>query len=100
MQIVAMDPLPEPLDGVLDFWTLVDAASPEENDCELDVHDHRHCCASPVARRASGKCAMYSIDACLGTRDGMLVHPDLCLDRGCASCTSRRCRTAVRCSTT
>jgi len=79
--IVAMDPLPEPLDGVLDFWTLVDAASPEENDCELDVHEHTPLLRFTGGTTGKGKCAMYSIDACLGTRDGMLMHPDLCLDQ-------------------
>jgi len=79
--IVAMDPLPEPLDGVLDFWTLVDAASPEENDCELDVHEHTPLLRFTGGTTGKGKCAMYSIDACLGTRDSMLVHPDLCLDQ-------------------
>ena len=78
--IVAMDPLPEPLDGVLDFWTLVDAASPEENDCELDVHEHTPLLRFTGGTTGQGKCAMYSLDACLGTRDGMLLHPDLCLD--------------------
>ena len=78
--IVAMDPLPEPLDGVLDFWTLVDAASPEENDCELDVHQHTPLLRFTGGTTGQGKCAMYSLDACLGTRDGMLLHPDLCLD--------------------
>jgi len=78
--IVAMDPLPEPREGVLDFWTLVNAASPLENDCELDVHQHIAMLRFTGGTTGRGKCAMYSIDACLGTRDGMLAHPGLALD--------------------
>ncbi|MFO1392829.1 MAG: AMP-binding protein [Steroidobacteraceae bacterium] len=78
--IVAMDALPEPVEGVLDFWTLVGAASPEENDCELDVHEHTPLLRFTGGTTGKGKCAMYSIDACLGTRDGMLLHRDLALD--------------------
>ena len=78
--IVAMDPLPEAREGVLDFWTLVNAASPLENDCELDVHEHVAMLRFTGGTTGRGKCAMYSVDACLGTRDGMLVHPGLALD--------------------
>jgi len=78
--IVTMDPLPEPLEGVLDFWTLVDAASPEENDCELDVHEHLALLRFTGGTTGRGKCAMYSIDTMLGCRDGMLIQPDLALN--------------------
>jgi fatty-acyl-CoA synthase len=78
--IVAMDALPEPREGVLDFWTLVEAASPAETSCELDVHEHLALLRFTGGTTGRGKCAMYSIDAWLGTRDGMLVHPDFELD--------------------
>jgi len=78
--IVAMDPLVQPREGVLDFWTLVNAASPLENDCELDVHEHVALMRFTGGTTGRGKCAMYSIDANLGTRDGMLIHPDLAID--------------------
>ena len=78
--IVAMDPLPEPREGVLDFWTLVNSASAEDNDCELDVHEHTPLLRFTGGTTGKGKCAMYSIDACLGTRDGMLLHRDLEID--------------------
>jgi len=75
--IVAMDPLAEPKDGVLDFWSLVNDASPEENDCELDVHEHLALLRFTGGTTGRGKCAMYSIDSLLACRDGMLIHPDL-----------------------
>lgn len=78
--IVAMDPLDEAREGVLDFWSLVDAASPDDNDCELDVHQHLALLRFTGGTTGRGKCAMYNIDALLGTRDGMLVHPDLALN--------------------
>ncbi|HQR24370.1 MAG TPA: AMP-binding protein [Steroidobacteraceae bacterium] len=78
--VVAMDPLSQPLEGVIDFWTLVEAASPAETSCELDVHEHLALLRFTGGTTGRGKCAMYSIDAWLGTRDGMLVHPDFGLD--------------------
>ncbi|MGD8357394.1 MAG: AMP-binding protein [Lysobacterales bacterium] len=75
--IIAMDPIEDAPEGVLDFWTLVNAASPEENDCELDVHEHRSMLRFTGGTTGRGKCAMYTIDACLGCRDGMLIQPDL-----------------------
>lgn len=78
--IVAMDPVDELHEGVFDFWELVNKASPEDNNCELDVHDHLALLRFTGGTTGRGKCAMYSIDALLGTRDGMLVHPDLALN--------------------
>jgi len=75
--VVAMDPLEQSREGVLDFWSLVNDASPEENDCELDVHEHLSLLRFTGGTTGRGKCAMYSIDSLLGCRDGMLIQPDL-----------------------
>jgi acyl-CoA synthetase (AMP-forming)/AMP-acid ligase II len=80
-KIVAMDAMAKPLEGVLDFWSLVNAASPAENDCELDVHEHLALLRFTGGTTGRGKCAMYSIDTLLGCRDGMLIQPDLALNK-------------------
>ncbi len=83
--IVAMDPLDSSISetirqDVLDFWTLVNAASPDNNDCELDIHNHTPMLRFTGGTTGRGKCAMYTIDGMLGTRDGMLIHPDLAIN--------------------
>jgi fatty-acyl-CoA synthase len=75
-EIVVMDPPPAQREGVHDFWSLVDAASDAELDVEHDVHDHLAMLRFTGGTTGRGKCAMYSIDNCLGTRDGVLIHPD------------------------
>ena len=74
--IVAMDPLPSPREGVLDFWQLVEAASDADTDVELDVENHIALLRFTGGTTGRGKCAMYAIDTFLGMRDGAFICPD------------------------
>jgi len=69
--IVAMDPLREAerLPGVLSFWELVEQAPEDNPGVELDIHDHIAVLRFTGGTTGKGKCAMYSIDNFLGTRE-------------------------------
>ncbi|MDE1947031.1 MAG: AMP-binding protein [Burkholderiales bacterium] len=78
--VVAMDPLESPVDGVLAFWDLVAAASDEDNEVALDQHDHTVLLRFIGGTTGRGKCAMYSVDNMMGSRDGAYVNPELGFD--------------------
>jgi fatty-acyl-CoA synthase len=76
--IVAMDPLDnaERREGVLDFWSLVDAASDANPGIELDIHEHIAVMRFTGGTTGAGKCAQYCIDHFMGTRDAALACAD------------------------
>jgi acyl-CoA synthetase (AMP-forming)/AMP-acid ligase II len=80
--IVTMDPPTVIREEVLSFWDLVERASDADNDVELDSHDHVTALRFTGGTTGRGKCAMYTIDNLLGTRDGAYVHRDFELDEG------------------
>ncbi len=77
-QIVIMDPPPVP-DARADvhlFWDLVEAASDADNDVELDTDEHVFMLRFTGGTTGAGKCAMYSIDNILASRDGGFINTD------------------------
>lgn len=76
--IVAMDRLTEAerLPGVLDFWELVDAADESNPGIELDIHEHVAVLRFTGGTTGNGKCAQYSIDNFMATRDAAIACRD------------------------
>ncbi|MFB9262347.1 AMP-binding protein [Bradyrhizobium erythrophlei] len=79
-QIVVMDPLPAPREGVWDLPTLTATASDTDNDVELDIHRHVALLRFTGGTTGRGKCAAYSVDNLIAARDAALAHPGLELD--------------------
>ncbi|RYE42717.1 MAG: long-chain fatty acid--CoA ligase [Hyphomicrobiales bacterium] len=79
--IVAMDALKEEerLPGVLSFWDLLEGASDANPGIELDIHEHVPVLRFTGGTTGKGKCAMYSIDNFLGTRDAAYACRDFAL---------------------
>lgn len=68
--MVAMDEPDEPLNGVYDFWALVDGYSPDEPDMQFVADEvHAHPCAFRFTGGTTGraKCAMYSLSNLLSS---------------------------------
>lgn len=80
--VVVMDAPAQPQDGVLDFWGLVERASEDDNEVELDVHTHTCLLRFTGGTTGRGKCAMYTIDNLMGTRDASYIERDLDYDEG------------------
>jgi fatty-acyl-CoA synthase len=76
-QIVVMDPPAAPRAGVHSFWELVDAASDQESEVELDLDEHLFMLRFTGGTTGAGKCAMYSIGNLCAARDGSLINPEL-----------------------
>ena len=76
-QIVAMDALAVPRPGVQAFWDLVDAASEQDNDVELDTARHIFMLRFTGGTTGKSKCAMYTPDNILAARDGGFINTDL-----------------------
>ncbi|MDB5995942.1 MAG: long-chain fatty acid--CoA ligase [Pseudomonas sp.] len=78
-EIVVMDP-PAPEQaarpGVHCFWSLVEAASQSDNDVELDTDEHICMVRFTGGTTGKGKCAMYSIDNLMATRDSGFINTD------------------------
>jgi len=78
--IVVMDRPERPQHGVLHFWDLVERASDSDNDAELDVHGHTCLLRFTGGTTGRGKCAMYTVDNLMGTRDACYVDQDFEFD--------------------
>jgi acyl-CoA synthetase (AMP-forming)/AMP-acid ligase II len=78
--IVVMDPPERPQDSVLNFWDLVARASDADNDVELDVHEHACLLRFTGGTTGRGKCAMYTVDNLMGTRDACYIERDFEFD--------------------
>ncbi|MDM4764774.1 AMP-binding protein [Pelomonas sp. SE-A7] len=78
--IVVMDPPPQAQEGVLYFWDLVERASAEDNEVEIDVHDNTRLLRFTGGTTGRGKCAMYSFDNLMGTRDASYIERDFGYD--------------------
>jgi len=78
--VVAMDPVDKLPSGVLDFWSLIAAASDEDNDVALDQHAHTVLMRFTGGTTGTSKCAMYSPDNLMGCRDSVFIHPELGFD--------------------
>ncbi|MFP5476810.1 MAG: class I adenylate-forming enzyme family protein [Gammaproteobacteria bacterium] len=79
--VVVMDPLDGPApEGVLQFWDLVNAASDEDNDVALDQHKHTVLLRFTGGTTGRGKCAMYSADNLMATRDSGYINPGMEFD--------------------
>lgn len=81
--IVAMDPLTdaERRPGVLDFWELVEAADDANPGVELDIHEHFAVMRFTGGTTGNGKCAQYSIDNFMATRDAAIACRDFDVGR-------------------
>ncbi len=64
--------------GVHSFWALVDAASDADNEVELDTDEHLAMLRFTGGTTGKGKCAMYSIDNMMATRDSGFISTDMC----------------------
>ncbi len=75
--IVVMDP-PSPEQaaraGVRSFWALVEAASDQDNEVELDADEHICMLRFTGGTTGKGKCAMYSVNNMMATRDGGFIN--------------------------
>ena len=78
--IVVMDRAVALPAGVHCFWDLVEAASEENNDVELDDRDHIAILRFTGGTTGRGKCAMYAMDHFFACRDSAYVHPDFDYD--------------------
>ena len=78
--VVVMDPVDDLPTGVVDFWTMIAAASEEDNDVALDQQDHTVLMRFTGGTTGMGKCTMYSPDNLMGCRDSAFIHPELGID--------------------
>jgi acyl-CoA synthetase (AMP-forming)/AMP-acid ligase II len=78
--VVVMDPPERPQTGVLNFWDLVERASEADNEVELDVHEHICLLRFTGGTTGRGKCAMYTVDNLMGTRDACYIDRELEFD--------------------
>jgi acyl-CoA synthetase (AMP-forming)/AMP-acid ligase II len=78
--IVAMDDVADLPPGVHSFWKLVEAASDEDNDVELDDRDHIAILRFTGGTTGRGKCAMYAMDQIFACRDCAYIQPDFDYD--------------------
>ena len=76
-EIVVMDAPPAPRPGVRAFWDLVDAASEQDNEVELDTAEHIFMLRFTGGTTGKSKCAMYAPDNILAARDGGFINTDL-----------------------
>ncbi len=67
--VVCMDPITQPRDGLLYFWDVVNAASTQNPDVELDNHDHTTLIRFTGGTTGKGKPAAYSLDNWLAALD-------------------------------
>lgn len=75
-RIIAMDDVPGLPPDIELFWHLVDAASDQDNDVELDVHTHIAILRFTGGTTGKGKCAMYAPDQFFACRDSFYAQPD------------------------
>jgi len=75
--IVVMDPLEAPRQGVREFWEMVAAASDADNEVEIDSDEHIFMLRFTGGTTGRSKCAMYSPDNVMACRDGALANPEL-----------------------
>ncbi len=79
--VVTMDALDSPVpEGVLQFWDVVNAASDEDNEVALDQHEHTAVLRFTGGTTGRGKCAMYSVDNYMATRDSGYINSGLEFD--------------------
>ncbi len=74
--MVAMDPLPEPREGVEYFWNLLDGVSDADPDVENDAHNDILIYRFTGGTTSRGKCAQYTTDIWLGTCDALYADED------------------------
>jgi acyl-CoA synthetase (AMP-forming)/AMP-acid ligase II len=58
------------------FWDLVEAASVNDNDVELDDREHIAILRFTGGTTGRGKCAMYAMDQLFACRDSAYIQPD------------------------
>lgn len=75
-EIVVMDQPATRLPGVHAFWELVEAASDADHDVELDTAEHIFMLRFTGGTTGKSKCAMYSPDNILASRDGGFINTD------------------------
>ncbi|URM41971.1 AMP-binding protein [Acinetobacter sp. AS23] len=75
-QIIVMDSIVEPREGVHDFWALLETSSSANTNVELDTHDHLALMRFTGGTTGRGKCAMYSMDNLLSTCDSVFTHSE------------------------
>jgi fatty-acyl-CoA synthase len=74
--VVVMDRPAQLPPGVEYFWDLIDDASDGDNSVELDVHGHAPLMRFTGGTTGRGKCAMYTVDNLMGTRDSCYIERD------------------------
>jgi fatty-acyl-CoA synthase len=76
IEIVCMDPLPGPREGLHYFWDLVESASDAEPQIESNLTEDILLYRFTGGTTGKGKCAQYTIDNWLGCRDSYYALPD------------------------
>jgi fatty-acyl-CoA synthase len=66
--------------AILSFWDLIEAASDEESDVELDQDDHVAMLRFTGGTTGQSKCAMYRIANWFAARDSVFANPGLGFD--------------------
>ena len=74
--IVCMDPVEKTRDGMFYFWDLVEAASDQNPDVEVDDRDHNALIRFTGGTTGKGKPAMYCVDNWISIRDSFYALPD------------------------
>lgn len=77
LTVIVMDP-PEhnEFDGILDFWSLVNAASDKNTNVELDDREHVALVRFTGGTTGESKCAMYCLDNLFMCRDSYWAVPN------------------------
>jgi len=76
VRVVCMDPIDEPIDGVQEFWPLVDGASDANPGVENEAFEDPLLFRFTGGTTGKGKCASYTIDNWLACRDAFYAHPE------------------------
>ncbi|TXS92773.1 long-chain fatty acid--CoA ligase [Parahaliea maris] len=76
VEILCMDPVEEDRPGVLCFWDLVNTASCENPDIEIDDREHPVLIRFTGGTTGKGKPALYCADNWFGLRDSMYALED------------------------
>jgi acyl-CoA synthetase (AMP-forming)/AMP-acid ligase II len=75
--VVCMDPLDEPLDGVLCFWDLIEDVPETNPDVALDDREHVALIRFTGGTTSRGKPVAYSIDNWFAIRDAFYALPEV-----------------------
>ncbi|MBA36061.1 MAG: long-chain fatty acid--CoA ligase [Oleispira sp.] len=69
--VICMDPIDQPKEGLFYFWELIEAASSENPNIEIDDREHPLLIRFTGGTTGKGKPALYCADNWFGLRDGI-----------------------------